>query len=257
LATNLNTLSKNQLKSKKAYHKRLDKPAAQAKQVEESKDESKSKKVNSPTAGILASECRAKVGGSKNGETRQVPSQKAPKYYPAEDVHLPKKSRKTAIPTPALKKRIQPGSVLILLAGQFRGKRVVFLKQLKSGLLLVTGPYKLNSVPLRRVNQAYVIATSTVVDLGDLKVRFGSRFLWSVRALTRRSTTSSTTHTSSAPRPRLARAPRLRSSRTSRSFPSGVIDNKLIQLCAENPPRPTKRRSRPRQQTSAFPSYAR
>ena len=114
---------------------------------------------------------QATVKGDKNGATRTIPTKKAPRFYPAEDVRQPKKSRKT--PKPAnLRSSITPGSVLILLAGRFRGKRVVFLKQLASGLLLVTGPYKVNGVPLRRVNQAYVIATSTNVDLADFKASF-------------------------------------------------------------------------------------
>lgn len=127
------------------------------------------KKSDKPASDETPAYKEVTVGGEKNGGTRLIPTSKAPRFYPAEDVRQPKKSRKLPKPT-KLRPTITPGTVLILLAGRFRGRRVVFLKQLESGLLVVTGPYKVNGVPLRRVNQAYVIATSTKVDLGDFKV---------------------------------------------------------------------------------------
>ncbi|PMD55897.1 putative 60S ribosomal protein L6-B [Hyaloscypha bicolor E] len=101
--------------------------------------------------------------------TREVPhhTQKAKKWYPAEDEVQPKKVRKSirvSTPRPSL----TPGTILILLAGRFRGKRVILLKNLSQGVLLVTGPFKVNGVPLRRVNARYVIATSQKVDLSGI-----------------------------------------------------------------------------------------
>merc|ERR1712072_1599332 len=97
-------------------------------------------------------------------------AKKAPRYYPAEDVKGKLGNHHNTRKQTKLRSSIKPGQVLILLAGHFKGQRVVFLKQLDSGLLLVTGPYKLNGVPLRRVPQSYVIATQTSVDLAGVAV---------------------------------------------------------------------------------------
>lgn len=92
-----------------------------------------------------------------------------------------------------LRKSIVPGTVCIILAGRHQSKKVVFLKQLKrSGLLLVTGPHKVNGIPLRRVDQKHVIATSVCVPLpAGFKVpgHIDDLFFKHARATKRQSTT--------------------------------------------------------------------
>lgn len=69
-----------------------------------------------------------------------------------------------------LRHGIQAGQVVIILAGRFRGKRTIFLKQLGSGNLLVTGPYKVNGVPLLRVPQKLTLATSKRISVDGVNV---------------------------------------------------------------------------------------
>ncbi|XP_037825258.1 60S ribosomal protein L6 [Lucilia sericata] len=112
-----------------------------------------------------------KIGGPKNGGERTVYMKKPKANYPTKKFVGKRPAKATFSQHKRnVRRNLKPGTVLILLAGRHQGKRVVLLKSLSSGLLLVTGPFCLNSCPLRRVSQRFVIGTSTRVNLGDYKV---------------------------------------------------------------------------------------
>ncbi|VDD75619.1 unnamed protein product [Mesocestoides corti] len=121
----------------------------------------------------LTKEQKAKIKKRALSQRRIVQKPRFPRAYATQQPKLKlqlrkvqcyKDHRRTTRPS------ITPGTILILLAGRHRGKRVVFLKSLASGMLLVTGPFKYNGVPLRRVNQRYVIATQTKIKMSNVGI---------------------------------------------------------------------------------------
>ncbi|KAI9829823.1 MAG: hypothetical protein M1826_005400 [Phylliscum demangeonii] len=109
----------------------------------------------------------ASSSNQASGQGESQKAQKARKWYPLDDELNHKRKYKVIRPA-KLRPSLTPGTVLIVLAGKYAGKRVVLLKHLSQGILLVTGPFKVNNVPLRRFNARYVIATSAKVDLATI-----------------------------------------------------------------------------------------
>jgi len=128
-------------------------------------------KVNIPKALAVPELFKEKpIGGDKNGEKRMVRIKQLPAKYPTQVLRTKQIRKKKTPKQTRLRKTLTPGTVCIMVATAHKGKRVVFLKQLPSGLCLVTGPFWLNHVPLRRVSQAYLMATQTKVDVSKVKI---------------------------------------------------------------------------------------
>ena len=112
------------------------------------------------------------IGGEKNGGKRLVRVKKEQRFYPTEVKPRKRRTGKVcySMHKRSFKKGISPGRVVILLAGRHKGKRAVVLKTLPSGMLMITGPHKINGCPLRRMHQMYTIVTSVKLDVSGVKV---------------------------------------------------------------------------------------
>jgi len=131
----------------------------------------KSKKVTQVKKVVKPVTVEKQIGGEKNGKVRIVSVHKRKNFYPTQDKIKPRPAKKLFKQHKrSLRKTLTPGTVLIVLAGPHKGKRVVLLKQLLSGLLLVTGPFKINACPMRRISQRYVIGTETKLDISGVKL---------------------------------------------------------------------------------------
>merc|ERR1712019_125553 len=122
---------------------------------------------------VLYKRKRWTTSGEKKAAEKTGQVGRAQRFYPVDQERRRFKTTgagKSYRATQKLREGIVPGSVLILVAGKHKGKRVVFLKQLESGLLLVSGPFCINGCPLRRINQIYVIATKTKLDISGVQV---------------------------------------------------------------------------------------
>mmetsp|Transcript_29247 Transcript_29247/g.57225 ORF Transcript_29247/g.57225 Transcript_29247/m.57225 type:complete len:203 (+) Transcript_29247:25-633(+) len=68
--------------------------------------------------------------------------------------------------------KIKKGSVIILLGLKFQGKKAILLKITKKGFFVISGPFSINGIPLRRINPRYALPTEINVDLSNMKLGF-------------------------------------------------------------------------------------
>lgn len=86
--------------------------------------------------------------------------------YPADDLppYIEKLMERMAKKSRLARDDLVKGNVVIVLEGDYTGKRVVFLKQLDNNQALCCGPSQINSVPFFTIDEKYLLKTSVVLD---------------------------------------------------------------------------------------------
>jgi len=117
--------------------------------------------------GIIPGEARAvRLVERKDKKTGKTILMKMnPKKYPVPHINMKKELKLKQM---RLRKSIQPGVIGIVLKGDQRAKRVVCLKQIDSGLLLVCNP--VGDVAPTTVYHQLFLATKMKIDVSGVKI---------------------------------------------------------------------------------------
>jgi ribosomal protein L14E/L6E/L27E len=60
---------------------------------------------------------------------------------------------------------LERGSILILLTKKYLGRKAILLNTTESGLFVISGPYLINGISIRRVNEKYTLYSGAKVNL--------------------------------------------------------------------------------------------
>ncbi|ADM12106.2 ribosomal protein L6e domain-containing protein [Encephalitozoon intestinalis ATCC 50506] len=99
-------------------------------------------------------------------EVRVIPDEAG--LYMPDDIpqFVEKYKAKTARKPRARRSDLSKGMVVVVLEGVFASRRVVYLKALEDNLALCAGPKSVSGVPFFKIDERYLLATSTILSIG-------------------------------------------------------------------------------------------
>uniref|UniRef100_A0A0K2T809 Ribosomal protein L6elike [Tribolium castaneum] n=2 Tax=Lepeophtheirus salmonis TaxID=72036 RepID=A0A0K2T809_LEPSM len=96
-----------------------------------------------------------KVERTKNGSIRMGCVKKLRNDFPTVHRRVHRIAKKPTKLSCRVRSTLTPENTIVIHAGIHKGKRIVILKEFRSGILLICGAFKLNNCPIKRINQRY------------------------------------------------------------------------------------------------------